>query len=204
VNADTIVGIMNEQIQRVLGEAVDAYNVADVERDIQRADTRYVVASDTGDGIETTLASEGVPGEPVGVAGAKPMNYEAFLHKYPDGTETVIAESDAISRSEFPVCDLGQWYVRPEYQNQGIGLRIGVEVLKNLGPLDQYPAVAGAWKKPNGKNRHIDLCRRAGGTEIGTVRGPVLGFDRPDGTHPVFEVVLFRGDIDEIRDFVGV
>lgn len=195
---------MNEQIQRVLGEEVDAYNVADVERDIQRADTRYVVASDTGDGIETTLASEGVPGEPVGVVGATRMSYEDFVYKYPDGTETLVAESDAISRSDFPACDLGQWYVRPEYQNQGIGLRIGVELLQNLGPLDQYPAVAGAWKKPNGRNRHIDLCRRAGGTVLGEVSGPALDFRRPDGTRPEFDVVLFRADIDEIRDFVGV
>lgn len=204
MNADTIVGIMNGQIQRVLGEPVDAYNVADVERDIRREDTQYVVASDTGAGIETTLAREDVPGEPVGVAGAKRMSYEAFLEKYPDGAGDLVAESDALSRAEFPVCDLGQWYVRPEYQNQGIGMQVGVELLRNLGPLEQYPVVTGAWKKPNGRNHHIELCRRAGGTELGTVSGVPADFRRPDGTGPEFDVVLFRGDIDEIREFAGV
>lgn len=196
---------MNGQIQQILETDIEAYETTKIERDIERADTRYVVAADTGGDIETTMASEGVPGNPVGVARAKRMEYGEFLKKYPEGTETVIAESEDISRSEFPVCDLGQWYVRPAYQNAGIGLRIGVELLDNLGPLDQYPIVGGAWRKPGGDNSHIDLYRRAGGTVLGEARGTVLNFDRADdGTHPEFEIVLFRGDIDRIRRYLGL
>lgn len=203
---ERLVTIMNDQIRRELDIDFPVYEVDDVADDIQDETTRYAIAIDTGDDIETLVACsvEQFPGEPIGLARAKRMTYNELLQKHPEGTADVIAESDVLGESDFPVCELGQWYVDAAYQNQGIGMQIAVELMSNLGDVAQNPVVGVALRKSNHSNAHLELAQQMADSVVGEVRGQVPMVEREDGTAPEFNVVIFKGNLNRIRSYLGI
>jgi hypothetical protein len=197
---------MNDQIQREMGIDRPVYEVDDVADDIHDETTRYAIATDTGDDVETLIACsvEQIPGEPIGLAGAKRMTYDEFLQRQPEGTADVIAESDALGESDFPVCELGQWYVDAAYQNQGIGMQIVVELLSNLGDVAHNPVVGVGLRKSNHSNPHLEQFQQVADSVVGEVRGSVSMAEREDGTAPEFDVVIYKANLNHIRSYLGI
>lgn len=203
---ERLVTIMNAQIRREMEIDRSVYEVDDIADDIHDETTRYAIATDTGDDVETLVACsvERIPGEPIGLARAKRMTYDEFLQKQPEGTEDVIAESDALGESDFPVCELGEWYVDAAYQNEGIGMRIAVELLSNLGDVALEPIVGVGLRKSNHSNAHLEQFQQVADSVVGEVRGPVPMAEREDGTAPEFDVVIFKGNLNRIRSYLGI
>ena len=197
---------MNDQIQREMGIDIPVYNVDEVEDDLHDETTRHVIATHTGDNVETmVVCSEAeILGEPIGLAGAKQMTYDEFLHKQPEGTADVIAESDALGESDFPVLEFGQWYVDTAYQNEGIGLQLGVELVRNLDDVALDPIVGVGLRKSNHSNPHLKQFKLVADSVVGEVRGPLSMVERKDGTAPELEVVIFKGNLECLRSYLGI
>lgn len=203
---ERLVTVMNDQLRREMDIDFPVYDVDDVADDIDDETTRYVIATDTGDEVEILVACsvERIPGEPIGLVRAKQMTYEEFLQKQPEGTADVIAESDALSESDFPVCEMGQWYVDTAYQNQGIGIQLGIELLSNLGDVAMEPVVAVGLRRPNHSNPNLELAQQVADCVVGEVQGPVSMVEREDGTVPELDVVIFKGNLTRIRSYFGI
>jgi len=203
---ERLVTIMNDQIQRWMEIDRSVYEVADVADEIYDETTRYVIATDTGDTVETLVACsvEQIPGEPIGLVRAKQMTYDEFLQKQPEGTADVIAESDALGESDFPVLELGQWYVDTAYQNRGIGVQLGVELVRNLDDVALDPVVGVSLQRPDHSNAHLEQFRQVADSIVGEVRGPISMVEREDGTAPELTVVIFKFDLNHIRSYLGI
>ena len=203
---ERLVTIMNDQIRREMEIDLPVYEVDDVAYEIRDERSRYVIATDTGGDVETLVASsvKQIPGEPVGLARAKRMTYDEFLQKQPEGTADVIAASNALAESDFPVCEFGEWYVDAAYQNEGIGMQIAIELLSNLGDVALDPVVGVGLRKSNHSNPHLELFEHVADSVVGEVRGPVSMVERVDGTAPEIDVVIFKGDLNHIRSYLGL
>ena len=203
---ERLVTIMNDQIQREMEIDIPVYEVDEVADDIHDETTRYVIATDTGDNVETMVVCsvEEIPGEPIGLTRAKQMTYDEFLQKQPEGTADVIAESDALGESDFPVLEFGQWYVATAYQNEGIGMQLGVELVANLDDVALDPIVGVGLRKSNHSNPHLEQFTQVADSVVGEVRGPLPMVEREDGTAPELEVVIFKGNLDYLRSYLGL
>lgn len=187
VDVTTVAGTVNRSIRDELETACRAgYDRAELESEIRGDDAIFIVGTVDGDEIsacELTSLDQRVEGEVVGTVGARVMDFETF-DRYVGSAERLVAESDGLSRSEFPICEVGRWYVAPEHQSRSVGFRMMAELLREIPRLKTYPLIGEAWQKETRRNGHIDLFLRSGARKVGETRwgppGSPDAVDAPD------------------------
>lgn len=173
VDVADVAETVNSAIENELGDGCRyGYDSAELEREIQGEDAIFLVATAEGDEVsvrELRDTDDELAGEVVGSIGARVMDFETF-DRYVGSAEQLLAESEQLSRADFPVCEVGRWYVAPAYQSQSIGIRLALALLERLPRLDTYPLLGEAWQRDDRENDHINLFTRFGATKVGTTR----------------------------------
>lgn len=187
VDVTAVEGTVNRSIRDELETACQCgYDREELADEIRGDDAIFIVGTVDGGEVsvrELTSLDEGVRGDLVGTVGARVMDFETF-DRYVGSAGRLVAESDGLSRSEFPVCEVGRWYVAPESQGESVGLRMMTELLREVPRLDTYPLIGEAWQKDGRRDGHIDLFLRSGARKVGETRwgppGSPDAVDAPD------------------------